>query len=71
MVYHDNNNEYDDDNDDDVGKRCHCPDWEAGGAGWATLFISQVTFSFKWNVSKCIIRCWRIVLVHKICPALH
>jgi hypothetical protein len=33
MVYHDNNNEYDDDNDDDVGKRCHCPDWEAGGAG--------------------------------------
>ncbi len=54
-VDHDNNNEYDDDNDDDVGKRCHCPDWEAGGAGWATLFISQVTFSFKWNVSKCII----------------
>jgi hypothetical protein len=47
MVDYVNNNEYDDDNDADIGKRCHCHDWEAGGAGSATLFISQVIFSFK------------------------
>jgi hypothetical protein len=32
MVDYVNNNDYDD-NDDDIGKRCLCPDWEAGGAG--------------------------------------